>query len=259
MVDVPTIRHSSTIDSRAAQTDGTCTTARPSKLRHLAMILDGNRRWARARGLDPSHGYTLGGQRALELLAWAQDLPGLEFVTLWPLSTENLQRDRGELRHLLHTIATTTERIAATGTWRIRIIGRPERLPQSVGRCLQDAVDGTRHVTRRTVNLAVAYGGRDEIVRAVTKLVAARLSAAGSPTAAERDLSDISNYLDTAGQPDPDLVIRTAGEQRLSGFMPWQAAYAEYFFCSAPWPDFSRASFDEAVAHYHARSRSFGH
>ncbi|MFE6869526.1 polyprenyl diphosphate synthase [Kitasatospora sp. NPDC057692] len=220
-----------------------------SPLRHLAVILDGNRRWARARRVEAVRGYERGGDRALDLLAWAQALPGLEVVTLWPLSTENLTRDPRELEPLLRVITDTAERIEAEGQWRIRIIGRPERLPPHLYHRLRRAEERCRTAARaRTVNLAIAYGGRDELARAVARMVVDRPSGGAA----------ISDYLDTAGQPDPDLVIRTGGEQRLSGFMPWQTAYAEFWFCPLPWPDFTRRAFEQAVAHYRTRARTHG-
>ncbi|MFE2105197.1 polyprenyl diphosphate synthase [Kitasatospora sp. NPDC059463] len=242
--------HETTVSATPGAHGGHPPEGRDSPLRHLAVILDGNRRWARARGVEAVRGYERGGDRALDLLAWAGTLPGLEVVTLWPLSTENLTRDPRELEPLLRVITDTVERIEAEGRWRIRIIGRPERLPSPLHRRLRGAEERCRAAGHaRTVNLAIAYGGRDELARAVARMIVDQPSAG---------TAGISDYLDTAGQPDPDLVIRTGGEQRLSGFMPWQTAYAEFWFCPLPWPDFTRRAFDRAVAHYRTRTRTHG-
>ncbi|MGW4380965.1 polyprenyl diphosphate synthase [Kitasatospora sp. NPDC004531] len=219
------------------------------------MILDGNRRWAQIRGLDSAQGYESGSRRTLDLLTWAQAIQGLEIVTLWPLSTANLRRDSSELEPLIGVIATTAEQIAATGSWRIRILGCPEQLPSAVYRRIQQAVDASARNAPRTVNLAIAYGGRDEITRAVARMVSDRSWAADGRRARAADLAA---YLDTAGQPDPDLIIRTSGEQRLSGFMPWQSADAELYFCDALWPDFTEEHFREAMRSFADRNRRFG-
>ncbi|TDU73514.1 polyprenyl diphosphate synthase [Streptomyces sp. KS 21] len=228
-------------------------------LRHVAVILDGNRRWARARGLPVIDGYRHGGRRVLELLAWCRAAEGIEAVTLWPLSTENLHRDRNELDGLLHVITDTTQEIAGTGVWRLRIIGAPDRLPARTADALRASAGRTRDVRGPEVNIAVAYGGRDEITRAIRNLLAAHRSAGTlHRLAGGIESQEFGRHLDTAGQPDPDLVIRTSGEQRLSGFMPWQTAYSEFYFCPVPWPDFDQDCFDAAMAWYAGRTRRTG-
>ncbi|MGW2542340.1 polyprenyl diphosphate synthase [Kitasatospora sp. NPDC001574] len=242
----------------AHQEDGRRREAEPV-LRHLAVILDGNRRWARAQGHTRLYSLQYGGERVLDFLTWCQEITGLTTVTLWPLSTENLGRPATELDAILRIITDTTQAIAATRLWRIHYLGTPHRLPSGAARILDEAAEQTRQLDRPVLNLAVAYGGRDEIVRGVQNLIISHQEA-GTLDDLVRHFGpdDISRHLDTAGQPDPDLVIRTAGEQRLSGFMPWQAAYAEHYFCPTPWPAISRADLDAATDWYRRRVRTYG-
>ncbi|WP_406053882.1 polyprenyl diphosphate synthase [Streptomyces sp. NBC_01077] len=228
----------------------------PQPLRHLAVIVDGNRRWALQHDLPAITGYRTGGQRVLELLTWCDSIDEITTVTLWSLSTENLRRGQSELADLLSVITETTEKIAATQRWQVRLIGSLDRLPEETARSLRDSVHRTRHITGKVVNVAVAYGGRDEIARAVQSLVLARQAAGDLLRTVHPE--EIGAHLDTAGQPDPDLVIRTAGEQRLSGFMPWQTAYSEFSFTSIPWPAFTHSDFLEALAWYRRRTRRYG-
>ncbi|MFC5719933.1 polyprenyl diphosphate synthase [Streptomyces gamaensis] len=228
-------------------------------VRHLALILDGNRRWARTRGLPARAGYERGGARVLELLSWCRETEGLDTVTLWPLSVDNLRRPHAELTGLYEVIGAVTERIAALGHWRIRLIGAPDALPGELAARLRHVAREAGRPAGPVVNIAVAYSGRDEIARAVRNLVhahheAGTLHSLAGGVAPE----EIAHCLDTSGQPDPDLVIRTSGEQRLSGFMPWQTAYSEFFFCPAPWPDFDRREFERALRCYRARHRRLG-
>ncbi|WP_066944010.1 polyprenyl diphosphate synthase [Streptomyces lushanensis] len=232
---------------------------RESTPRHLAVILDGNRRWAHAQGQTPLHGFRRGGEHVLDFLTWCQDIPGLTTLTLWPLSTENLHRPATEVNGILQVIVETTQAIADTRQWRVRYLGTPHRLPPQVTRTLDAAAEQTRRLDRPVINLAIAYGGRDEIVRSVKALIITHQKAGTLDHLVQRfGPDDISRHLDTAGQPDPDLVIRTAGEQRLSGFMPWQSTYAEYYFCPTPWPAFSKADLDTALTWYGHRARNYG-
>ncbi|WP_328387515.1 polyprenyl diphosphate synthase [Nocardia sp. NBC_00416] len=228
-------------------------------LRHLAVILDGNRRWARSHGRSTSKGYQHGGDRVLDLLTWCRDIADLEVVTLWPLSTENLRRPDTELDDLLRVIVSTAQAIAATQRWRIRYLGVPERLPARWTEALFRAADDTEQVVGPTANIAVAYGGHDEIARSVQRMLVAHRAAGSLDDLIQHvDPADIARHLDTMGQPDPDLVIRTSGEQRLSGFMPWQTAYTEYYFCPVTWPDFQHADFLRALSWYRQRVRTYG-
>ncbi|MFE2727778.1 polyprenyl diphosphate synthase [Kitasatospora sp. NPDC059327] len=248
----------STADTPARQ-DGHHRAEPEPALRHLAVILDGNRRWARDHGHTTLEGIQLGGERVLDLLTWCQDITDLTTLTLWPLSTENFQRPATELDRLLQVITDITQAIAATRRWRIRYLGTPQRLPSQSTRILKDAAERTRHLKGPVCNLAIAYGGRDEIVRGVQNLIISHQRAGTLQHLVQHfGPDDIGRHLDTAGQPDPDLVIRTAGEQRLSGFMPWQSAYAEQYFCPTPWPAFSRADLDTALDWYRRRIRNYG-
>jgi short-chain Z-isoprenyl diphosphate synthase len=250
---------------------GSCAAARPTtgvvdvcpgrpRPRHLAVILDGNRRWAQTHGCATRAGYQRGGERVLDLLTWCERYEGLEVVTLWPLSTENLRRAPQELGDLIQVIVETAERIAATTRWRIQVIGAPDRLPPPAHGALSRIAQRTAGRHSGTVNIAVAYGGRDEIARGVQKLVRAHQASGTLDGLVARGIGpeDIGRYLDTAGQPDPDLVIRTSGEQRMSGFMPWQTAYTEFYFTPVLWPDFSADDLAAAFAFYDTRQRRFG-
>ncbi|MGK9171123.1 di-trans,poly-cis-decaprenylcistransferase [Inquilinus limosus] len=230
----------------------------PAPLRHIAVIPDGNRRWAARHGLPTVEGYRRGSAKAHEFLGWCAEA-GIPMVTLWLLSTENLHRDRKELRGLLPVIVDAVDLWAADGRWRLRLLGDLDALPRLAASAMQAAADRTRHVEGVALNIAVAYGGRSEIVHALRRMLAEH-AAAGTlhSLAATLGSDDIADRLYTAGQPDPDLVIRTSGEQRLSGFMPWQAAYSEFYFCDTYWPGLTKADFAEILRSYAARVRRFG-
>ncbi len=229
--------------------------------RHVAIICDGNRRWAREAGFeDVSHGHRVGAQKIAEMLRWCTDL-SIETVTIYLLSTENLQRASDELDALMQIVPDIVDEIAAPGQdWKVRIVGTLDQLPDHVALRLQTAQDRTTDNTGMHVNVAVGYGGRQEIVDAVRSLLVDRLQSGGVGT----DLVDavtvdaIDSHLYTKGQADPDLVIRTSGEQRLSGFLLWQSAYSEIWFTDAYWPQFRRVDFLRALRDYGARSRRFG-
>ncbi|MDG4859939.1 polyprenyl diphosphate synthase [Streptomyces sp. T-3] len=231
----------------------------PRSLRHVAAILDGNRRWAVGRGLPLQDGYRAGGAKALEFLSWCAE-EGVEVVTLMGASADNVdRRDPTVLADALRTIVRTLTELADEGRWRIRPIGCLRRLPAQVQRELGEIQDRTAHLTRRTVNIAVGYGGREELTDAVRDLILHhQRQGTLQDLPAALTSEDIAGRLYTAGLPDPDLVIRTSGEQRLSTFMPWQTVYSELCFVPALWPDFSRADFDAALAGFRHRQRRFG-
>ena len=227
--------------------------------RHVGVMLDGNRRWARANGFDTAGGHQAGADKIQHLLAWC-DQAGVEVVTLWLLSTDNLSRARGELEPLLRIIERAVADLADTGRWRLNPIGALELLPPETSAVLRDAAERTREVTGITVNVAVGYGGRREIADAVRHLLLEH-AAEGTPieTIAETiSVEQIARHLYTSGQPDPDLVIRTSGEQRLGGFLLWQSARSEFYFCEAYWPDFRHVDFLRALRSYASRERRFG-
>ena len=230
--------------------------------RHIAVLCDGNRRWARDAGHhDVSYGYRVGADKIAEMLRWCADA-GIEMATVYLLSTENLQRDPGELNCLIDIITEVVEEICAPANrWSVRTVGDLELLGEDTARRLRDAVDSTStNPASFHVNVAVAYGGRQEIVDAVRTLLGKQL--ADGATAEEMidavTIEGISENLYTSGQPDPDLVIRTSGEQRLSGFLLWQSAYSEMWFTEAHWPDFRRVDFLRALRDYTRRHRRYG-
>jgi short-chain Z-isoprenyl diphosphate synthase len=232
--------------------------------RHVGVILDGNRRYAAARGLaDPSHGHEAGAANIDRFIDWCLDL-GIPCVTLWLLSTDNLARDDAELDNLLRIIGETVERLGsrrrARDGIRITTVGALDLLPDEVRMRLKRAEEATAHHTRMRVQVAVGYGGRQEITDALRSLLRDRAARGQSleEVAASIEPSHIADHLYTTGLPDPDLIIRTSGEVRLSGFLMWQSAHAEFHFCDAYWPEFRRIDFLRALRDYQRRSRRFG-
>lgn len=232
--------------------------------RHIAVLCDGNRRWARDEGHDDvSYGYRMGAAKITEMLRWCHDI-GIEMATVYLLSTENLQRDPAELQPLIEIITDVVEQICAPANrWSVRTVGDLEPLGDDTAQRLRDAVDSTNGSGAPGsfhVNVAIGYGGRQEIADAVRALLAKELAnGATSEQLIESVTVDaISENLYTSGQPDPDLVIRTSGEQRLSGFLLWQSAYSEMWFTDAHWPAFRRVDFLRALRDYTLRNRRYG-
>ena len=227
--------------------------------KHVGVMLDGNRRWARAVGADTAQGHRAGAANIEPLLGWCEEI-GVEVVTLWLLSTDNLNRPAAELEPLLGIISDAVETLAEQRRWRLHPVGALDLLPAKVAERLKEAAESTREVDGLLVNVAVGYGGRREIADAVRSLLHEH---AGKGTTLEEladviDVEHIAEHLYTKGQPDPDLVIRTSGEQRLGGFLLWQSAQSEFYFCEAYWPDFRRVDFLRAVRAYAERERRFG-
>ena len=227
--------------------------------RHVGVMLDGNRRWAKAVGRDTAHGHRAGAANIEPLLGWCDEI-GIEVVTLWLLSTDNLNRPASELEPLLAIIADAVDSLADQRRWRLNPVGALDLLPSATAERLKAAAEATRDVDGMLVNVAVSYGGRREIADAVRSLLtsAAEQGLSLEQVAAEVDVDAISEHLYTKGQPDPDLVIRTSGEQRLGGFLLWQSEKSEFYFCDAYWPDFRRVDFLRAVRAYAQRERRFG-
>ena len=232
--------------------------------RHIAVLCDGNRRWARDAGHDDvSYGYRVGAAKIAEMLRWCQEA-GIEMATVYLLSTENLQRDPEELSSLIEIITDVVEEICAPANkWSVRSVGDLELLGEEPARRLRDAVESTESEASTGafhVNVAVGYGGRQEIVDAVRALLGKALAngVTGEQLIEAVTADAISENLYTSGQPDPDLVIRTSGEQRLSGFLLWQSAYSEMWFTEAYWPEFRRVDFLRALRDYTARHRRYG-
>ena len=227
--------------------------------KHVGVMLDGNRRWARAVGADVEQGHRAGAANISPLLEWCEEV-GVEVVTLWLLSTDNLNRPPQELASLLRIIEEVVADLAQAQRWRLNPVGALDLLPAPTARRLKESADATRDVEGLLVNVAVGYGGRREIADAVRSLLQEHASQGTSieELAEIIDVEHISEHLYTKGQPDPDLVIRTSGEQRLGGFLLWQSAHSEFYFCEAYWPDFRRVDFLRALRAYAERERRFG-
>jgi undecaprenyl diphosphate synthase len=222
--------------------------------RHVAIIMDGNRRWARARGVTDFEGHAAGVEAIRGLLQHAVRR-GVPMLTLYAFSRENWARSDDEVSGLFdllgRAIANETDELRAQGV-RVRLLGRLEELPDETRASISDALDRTAGGTRLDLNIAWNYAGRTELVDAFR-----RIAATGIP-AAEVDERTISEALYTGGLPDPDLVIRTGGEQRISNFLIWQTAYAELVFSECLWPDFGADAFDAALLEFARRTRRFG-
>lgn len=232
--------------------------------RHLGLIQDGHRRYAREAGLSNSSGYALGAAKAEEVLSWCAELK-IPMVTLWWLSTENLDRQPEEVRAVLDVIEDKLAEWVAGGLAerlqiRVRPIGKLDLVPASVLQVLQRAETATRQHDRMLLNVGVGYGGRQEIVDAVRGYLSESFERCMPPEEILEGLTpdSIAKYLYTYDCPDPDLIIRTSGEVRLSGFMLWQSAHSEYYFCDAYWPAFRKVDFLRAIRSYQQRQRRFG-
>ena len=227
--------------------------------RHVGVMCDGNRRWARSAGLaDVSSGHQAGADKIFEVLQWCRQM-GVEVVTLWLLSTDNLARPASELEPLLRIIEDTVRGLVAQN-WHVNPMGALDLLPADTAQVLKDAAEATAAQQGLLVNVAVGYGGRREIADAVRSMLQEHATRGTTieELAEILDVEHIAEHLYTAGQPDPDLVIRTSGEQRLGGFLLWQSAHSEFYFCDAYWPAFRRVDFLRALRSYAARQRRFG-
>ena len=225
---------------------------------HVGVILDGNRRWAKANpsNSDPN-GHKAGANKIIEFLGWCDDAD-VRVVTLWLLSTDNFKRSSDEIEELLKIIGDTVDELAATGRWNIKAVGALDLLPP----WLSEKLAGFKPIRKDgvEVKVAISYGGRREIVDAVKSYLGEEEKSGHSLDQAKEKMTadDISKFLYTAGQPDPELLIRTSGEQRLGGFLLWQSALSEFYFCEAYWPDFRRVDFLRALRSYSVRQRRFG-
>ncbi|MCM2576282.1 isoprenyl transferase [Streptomyces meridianus] len=227
--------------------------------KHIGVILDGNRRWARASGGTTEQGHQAGAEKIREMLGWCEETD-VEVVTLWLLSTDNLDRPEAELVPLLGIIEDAVRDLASDGRWRVHHVGNADLLPARTQTVLKEAEETTAGAGGLLVNVAVGYGGRQEIADAVRSLLSQHAERGTSiqEIAESLDVEHIAEHLYTRGQPDPDLVIRTSGEQRLSGFMLWQSAHSEYYFCEVFWPAFRKVDFLRALRDYAARHRRYG-
>ncbi len=228
---------------------------------HIGVIMDGNGRWAKQRGLERSAGHKAGADVFRKICDYAAEI-GIKYITFYAFSTENWKRPAGEVsaimdlfRDYLFEAQEREEENIAKGM-KIRYIGDRTALPEDIVKLIEQLENQSADKTSITVNLAVNYGGRDEILNAV-KLLAKKVEA-GELKADNITLKDIDGNLYTAGQPDPDLIIRPSGEYRLSNFLIWQAAYSEFWFSDILWPDFTSDDLDKAIIEYSKRNRRFG-
>lgn len=226
--------------------------------RHVAIIMDGNGRWAKARGLPREEGHRQGVENVKRILECARELD-LKYLTLYAFSVENWNRPEKEIRalmRLLEHFLKSQARLLKEKQVRLQVLGRVDELPKRVVALLQKTIGETRHFTQWTLSLALNYGSRTEILDAMQAYGRAVLAGRETPDAL--DWATLRGYLYTGDMPDPDLVIRTSGEQRISNFLLLQSAYAEYYFSQAFWPDFGPEAFKEAIQAYRQRERRFG-
>jgi len=227
---------------------------------HVGVILDGNRRWAKSNyGANAEEGHKAGAEKIVELLGWCEEAD-VNIITLWLLSTDNLNRDPEELDALLKIISAAVDHLDELGKWEIKPLGALELLPQWLQEKLKKVEAASKGRAKVVVNVAIGYGGRREIVDAVRNYIQDGVTHGQSADEIAQKLSidEIGKHLYTAGMPDPELVIRTSGEQRLSGFLLWQSAHSEFYFCEAYWPDFRKVDFLRALRAYAQRHRRFG-
>ena len=225
---------------------------------HIAIIMDGNRRWAREKGKEASEGHKAGAER-LESIAKYCNSIGVKILTVYAFSTENWKRSQSEvstLMLLLKNYLSKFSKQANKDNIKIQVLGNIEKLDKGLKKSINDAIERTKDNTGLIVNVAFNYGGRDEITRAVKVISQKVLNNELLVDDITEDL--ISNNLYTKGQPDPDLLIRTSGEQRLSNFLPWQLVYSEFLFVDKNWPDFTEEDLDQAIIEYQKRTRKFG-
>lgn len=226
--------------------------------RHLAIIMDGNGRWAQKRGLPRTMGHKQGVEAVREAVKAARDI-GVEYLTLYSFSSENWNRPEAEITELFGLLRMFIRRDLADlhkNNVCVRVIGRKEGVPEDILTLLDEAQNLTRNNTAQTLIIAFNYGGRDEITDAVKRV--AKAVSSGDLKIDEITNDVVSNNMDTAGIPDPDLLIRTSGEIRLSNFLLWQIAYSELVFLDCLWPDFSRSDLESAIITYQGRTRKFG-
>ncbi|MDD6481093.1 MAG: isoprenyl transferase [Lachnospiraceae bacterium] len=225
---------------------------------HVAIILDGNGRWAKAKGMPRNYGHTVGAKN-VETVCQAADELGVKYLTLYAFSTENWNRPKNEvdaLMKLLESYLKNCIRTADKNHMRVRVIGEIDRLTPEFQKKIEDLEKASAGNTGLNLTIAINYGSRDEILRAMKHMMADIRE--GKLTEDEVDEKIFSSYLDTGDLPDPDLLIRTSGEQRLSNYLLWQLAYSEFYFTDVPWPDFHKKELELAIEAYNNRDRRFG-
>ena len=226
--------------------------------KHIAIIMDGNRRWAKAKGKSSSYGHKEGAKTLEKIVRYANKI-GLEYITVYAFSTENWKRTEDEVKALMMLLQNYLDdysKRADTENIKVKILGDISALSMGMQKSIQKCMERTKDNTGVTFNIAINYGGRDELVKAIKEI-------ADEVQKKEIQVSDITekmiaSHLYTKGEPEPDLLIRTSGEQRLSNFLPWQLAYTELLFIDKNWPDFEEKDLDEAIIEYQKRTRNFG-
>ncbi len=226
--------------------------------RSIAIIMDGNRRWAKAQGKPASFGHKEGAKTLEKIVRYANKI-GLEYITVYAFSTENWKRTEEEVKTLMLLLQNYLDdysKRADSENIKVKILGDITELSKGMQKSIKECMERTKNNTGVTFNIALNYGGRDEIVRATKKIAEKVKNGEINIEDINEDL--ISNNLYTAGEPDPDLLIRTSGELRLSGFLPWQSVYSELLFINKNWPDFSEEDLDNSIIEYQKRTRKFG-
>ena len=225
---------------------------------HIAIILDGNGRWAKAKGMPRSYGHVKGCAN-LETICDDMKELGVKYLTVYAFSTENWKRSREEVDSLMNLFRNYLKKcikISRKNKMRVRVLGDITAFDEDIQQKIRELEEFSKDYEELFFQIALNYGGRDELRRAITK-IAAEVEQ-GNLKAADITEEMISDHLDTANVPDPELVIRTSGEERISNFLLWQIAYSEFFFTDTLWPDFNRASLEEAIYYYQNRERRFG-
>lgn len=225
---------------------------------HIAIILDGNGRWAKKRGMPRGYGHIKGCENLEKICDVVRDM-GIKYLTVYAFSTENWKRSREEIDGLMKLFRSYLKRCkksAKKNNMRVKIIGDPSAFAPDIQESIRDLEEYSKDFDRIYFQIALNYGGRDELVRASQKL--ARAVKDGQIAPEEIKEETLEQFLDTAGIPDPDLLIRTSGEQRLSNYLLWQLAYTEFYFTDVPWPDFDKAELEKAIAKYNERDRRYG-
>jgi len=226
--------------------------------KHIAIIMDGNRRWARKKGLEPKLGHKEGAKTLEKIVRYANKI-GLEYITVYAFSTENWKRTKDEVGALmlfLQNYLDEYSKRADTENIKVKVLGDISALSEGMQKSINKCMERTKNNTGVTFNIAINYGGRDEIVKAVRKI--SEQVKEGKINIEDINEQLISDNLYTAGEPDPDLLIRTSGELRTSNFLPWQIVYSEFVFVEKNWPDFEEKDLDEAIEIYQKRNRKFG-
>lgn len=225
---------------------------------HVAIILDGNGRWAKSKGMPRNYGHTQGAKNVEVICEEAWNL-GIKYLTVYAFSTENWNRPESEvnaLMKLLRNYMKNCVRTAHKNHMRVRVIGDKSRLAEDIRQSIAELEHETKNNDGLNFQIAINYGSRDEILRAVGRMLEDCQSGTLKPE--ELDEQSFNSYLDTADIPDPDLLIRTSGEERVSNFLLWQIAYSELYFCPVPWPDFDKKELVQAIEEYNRRDRRYG-